>query len=665
MALPFSLALLLGGMFLLEPARALSGPMDAPAKPVVCLGSRRYRHPVAIEHADLSADGRTLFTLSEKGVFVWDLQTGVSRFLFEDVRLRNALRLSPDGKQLLSISRDEAAIWDTRTGKEIKRFEGCLGASTGAFTPDGKGVLIFRDGRIEYWGLAKGVRRLGETAKYHAPVFSPDGKWFAVAASGEPLRDVVIYDAKTLKRKAVLTVGATGFGPLIKLEGVLAGFAPEGDRLAVPGKEGGIRLWDIAAAKEVRILGPKPEKTDKKESEYRFILFSSDGKRLFAGTAAGAIRHWDVESGAERSPLRAHHKGITSLHLTADGKRLTSTDEDGMIRRWNAVTGEEFAPPDGYSGDLHGRLSPDGRSALLLDGAGRMDAWDLRGGRLRTRVRPTAKAAIDTPWIEPLFGFLPDGKRVYLAETNGKITVWNTTSGKRAASFELKGYTERGGHLRFCVAASDGRSFAVNRRRRVVLIDAASGKDIWESPELSARAMCYPPAFSPDGKTLYLGVATHENKPYTELRGKLELVRLAAATGKIIDRTRVPTDGTGDLMWFEQPRLTSDGRSLILAYGVSEVNIADATLNKIRHHYVFILDQCALSPDGKWFVGADLENLRVRETATGKELYRLPIGKQTVQSLHILPDGRRVLVTGSGGLACVWELKLPASISSR
>jgi hypothetical protein len=83
---------MLAGTVILERSHAQSNLPPGPAKPVVCLGSSRYRHPSTIEHADLSPDGRTLYTLSEKGVYVWNRQTGVGRFLFSDARLRNALK---------------------------------------------------------------------------------------------------------------------------------------------------------------------------------------------------------------------------------------------------------------------------------------------------------------------------------------------------------------------------------------------------------------------------------------------------------------------------------------------------------------------------------------------------------------------------------------------
>src|SRR5690348_335078 len=72
---------------------------------VRCLGSTRYRHPAAILQATVAPDGRTLFTLSEKGVYAWDLETGDGRPLFADERGRNALHVSPDGTRLVSISR--------------------------------------------------------------------------------------------------------------------------------------------------------------------------------------------------------------------------------------------------------------------------------------------------------------------------------------------------------------------------------------------------------------------------------------------------------------------------------------------------------------------------------------------------------------------------------
>ena len=70
----------------------------------------------------------------------------------------------------------------------------------------------------------------------------------------------------------------------------------------------------------------------------------------------------------------------------------------------------------------------------------------------------------------------------------------------------------------------------------------------------------------------------------------------------------------------------------------TEVYVADAVANKIlQHHRVLFLNSPVLSVDGKRIIGAFLQDIVVFEAATGKKLSHLPIGQQTVQSLHVLP----------------------------
>jgi WD40 repeat protein len=185
------LMLFLVGMIIPTSSNAESELTPIVVKPIGCLGTSKFRHTASIKYTDITKDGKTLFTLSEDGVFAWDLETGISRFIFDDQRVRNSLSLSPDGKQLLSISQDDAAIWDVKTGKEIKRFDGSY-AGNAAFAPDGKGVILFREGMIEYWGIEKGSNQVGKCAKFLEPAFSPDKKWFAAAVPNERPRGIAI-----------------------------------------------------------------------------------------------------------------------------------------------------------------------------------------------------------------------------------------------------------------------------------------------------------------------------------------------------------------------------------------------------------------------------------------------------------------------------------------
>ena len=260
-------------------------------------------------------------------------------------------------------------------------------------------------------------------------------------------------------------------------------------------------------------------------------------------------------------------------------------------------------------------------------------------------------------------------KHVFLAEENGKISVYDAGSGKPAGSVAFPGYSERPTvDLRFCISTPDGQAFVINRGpRRLRLVRASDGKIIWETPDVIPRGVCFPPVIAGDGKSILLGATTLEDKPYTELRGKLELVRLDLANGKVVARTELKSDSRGDTAFFDRPRLSRDGRVLLLMYGVNELYLADAVANKPLHHHIVFLDKPGLSPDGKRIIGAWSQEIDVYDAATGKPLCHLPIGPQTVQSLHVLPDGRHVFTAGGGGHACLWDLNaaLPAPGGSK
>lgn len=637
-------------------ARAQPGaPGRAPRGLVRSLGSTAYRHPDPIENACLDPAGRILYTLSDKGVHAWDLQTGQSRLVFAGDNVRNALSLSPDGRRIASIAGMAAGLWDATTGAPIQRFDTDDSPSTIAF-PDGPGVILFWDGSIEYRSLdGKESRILGQAAKFCAPVFAPGGAWFAASAPDRESGEVAIYDARRLEKKATLRGDTSVVGEMpTGLRTLRVGLAADGRRAALPAADGSIAIWDVEAGRVVQSLGPSAEKRSPDEEDTRYFLFTPDGQQLFVGTYAGAIRRWDLATGRELAPMRAHRDSVASLHLTPDGARLISTSADGTVRRWDVATGREQEPPDGYSGSLHAQLGPRGETVLLLDGAGRMDIWDLAAGRLRTPIRRPGDFQIESVWFEPLFGFTPDGKRVYVAQSHGKIDIHDADTGRPAGSLALPGYGETPRDLKFCVGTPDGRAFVVNHDTRLRLIRAADGGLVWESPAVIRVGLVFPPVVAGDGKGLLLATTAVEGDLVTGNTGASELVRIDLATGKVVARAELKASSPGS--FFDQPRLSADGRLLLVSYNFSELFVADAVATRPMHHHLHFLDRPDLSPDGRKIVGFFSDRLLVYDAATGRPLSRLPIGQQTIQSLHILPDGRHVFTSGKGGHACLWDL---------
>jgi WD40 repeat protein len=64
------------------------------------------------------------------------------------------------------------------------------------------------------------------------------------------------------------------------------------------------------------------------------MVFSSDGKMLATGSGDEIVTLWDVAAGKERTTLRGHRSGISSLALTPDDRILAAAGMDDAVRLW-------------------------------------------------------------------------------------------------------------------------------------------------------------------------------------------------------------------------------------------------------------------------------------------------------------------------------------------
>jgi WD40 repeat protein len=133
-------------------------------------------------------------------------------------------------------------------------------------------------------------------------------------------------------------------------------FAPDGRMLAGTAcVQQGVRLWDIEQRQERgRLLGPDLILT---------IAFSPDSTTLATGSCEGAVRFWDLTTGAVRSAAGSHDGMVRCLAFSADGTALVSGGADDTVRLWDVASGAERAVCHGHTAWVNAlAFAPDGRT---------------------------------------------------------------------------------------------------------------------------------------------------------------------------------------------------------------------------------------------------------------------------------------------------------------
>jgi WD40 repeat protein len=285
------------------------------------------------------------------------------------------LAYSPDGMSLLfSRARDGSLLLYAKADEPAKQLVGpgdspFLAVGFGRPAPDGQTLWAYRqDGMLFCFDatgklLSNSVVRVPELGTLSAAAFNKDATWVAV---GDTVGTVALFETRGMTKVVIRPSAEAGSRSLVQS----LAWSPTEPVIAVGTKAGSLDIWTVTGAPSLHFVPFN--------NGVHNILFSADGKTLYAGTGGG-MRGYDVTTGRHvvSGPgvpyaisedgqlmaaggagdaaflemggpkavvhLTAHRSGINRVKWSGNGKWFASLDGQFAVRVWEAESGRLVA----------------------------------------------------------------------------------------------------------------------------------------------------------------------------------------------------------------------------------------------------------------------------------------------------------------------------------
>jgi WD40 repeat protein len=637
----------------IELARALSGDRSE----AVLRG-----HEQDITAIAYNGDGSMLATASRDGrLRLWDPRATRVRALntLGDGRVALTAVAFSRGGGLVAAGGDDGVVrvWDARAGTaRAQSAPFAAGVRAAIFLADDAALAVLTtNGEAYVWSLGGGVRKLeGHTAAIIALSASQDGAYILTGsrdstarlwtASGQPVgepfqghtRDIT---STALSRDArIVLIGSDDYRATVV------------DRST--------RARHVLAGHENNITS---------------VALSPDATRAVTTSYDGAVRLWDVASGAEVAVLRGHLSAVTSAAFAGDGATLATASDDGTIRLWSATNGLALATVHGEAGPIRlFALSPDGAQVTTVSGH---DAhlWRLRdpldmGVAARhqdevTSVRVTPDGARwitaskdDTAEVRDastgnVLGALRhpadvwaldvsrDGALAATGAADGAVRIWNLNDFSEVRAVTVSETPV----LSVAFSPDATRIVASTAAGQVILLDRATG-NVLRTRQVGSVAV-EGVAFAPDGARI--AIASWD---YT--------VRLLDAADLSEEQTL-----RGHANWVRYVVFSPDGAQLATASADQTARIWDVGSGReiaVLRGHTDMVRKVAFSPDGALLATTSWDgSARLWDAASGREIAALRGHRGNVRDVAFAPDGSRLLTASADGTARLWRVVAP------
>lgn len=296
----------------------------------------------------------------------------------------------------------------------VKRSTAVIGLAASPWAPviavgGQKEVVLYNSDTLDLLGVLP-FREEQETYQPGDVKFSRNGKLLVVGGGhAAKAGRVMVFDVTTGER--IITVGGGQ-----EFDAALgADISPDQSKIAFGGPS---RIVKVFSTKDGSVLFKMKKHTDWVTA----VAFSPNGEWLATGDRNGGITIWDADNGLEIHTTAGHRVGVTALSWRGDSKLLASSSEDGSIKVWEMNDGKQVRTWNAHKdGALCVSYTHDGR-VVTCGRDNQITAWNGDGSK--------SKSFEFTNELPVRVTFSHDGGRVVATDWAGKVTVWDSKSGK-------------------------------------------------------------------------------------------------------------------------------------------------------------------------------------------------------------------------------------------
>ena len=244
-------------------------------------------------------------------------------------------------------------------------------------------------------------RPFASEAKIGAEVFSADG---ALLIGGDDQGRLRLWDVAARREVEVTSSGHSQ--PIID-----ASISGDGRLLATLGRDQSIRFWtmgsDYPSAHRYKTSGTKATS----------VAFDPQGQRLAAGDNSGVVRLWDITEDAPARELTRHASGVWALAFSPSANVLASADRNGTIRLLDLERGQVGSELQA-SGPVWSLAVLDGGGLLVAATDAALEFWRLGSAMQHTKI-PHPRGHITRMAVSAR------GDRIATSSTDGGVRIYN------------------------------------------------------------------------------------------------------------------------------------------------------------------------------------------------------------------------------------------------